>query len=157
MDRKIYWVTEDRLSEIFEVTGRQIRDVCLLAKNKDKNSQYKGKYDFVHSIKLYLNNVKTEKGDYLTQIKRIDKEYKELKLELLKGKVVNVDEMKILVGDMLIKFKSKLQEVPCKLSAVLMNRENRSDIEEILRREIELILNELTEIDLVEDDSDEES
>lgn len=147
MDRKIYWVSEDRLSEILKVTTRQIRKICVDAKNKNKDSSFKGKYDLIYAIQLYIENIKTEKGDYQTEIKRIEKEHRQLKLDVARGKTVDTKQVEHMVGDMIVKFKSKLSAVPSKLAMILVNKDNSSEIEKIIRRELDELQNELVEVE----------
>lgn len=146
-NRKIYWVSEERLSEILKVTTRQIRSVCIGAKNKNRDSIYKGKYDLIIGVQLYVENIRTEKGDYQTEIKRIEKEHKQLKLDMARGKTVDTKQVEALVGDMIVKFKSKLSSIPSKLAMALVNKDNSSEIEKILRRELDEIQTELVDVE----------
>lgn len=147
MERKIYWVAEERLSEILKITQRQVREVCMEAKNKNKDDKFKSRYDLILAIQIYINNLRTEKGDYQTEIKRIEKEHKELKLNIAKGLTVTTKQVEDILGDMLIKFKGKLSAIPGRLSLLLLNKSNSSEIEKILRSEFDAVQNELVEIE----------
>lgn len=147
MERKIYWVTEDRLSEILEVSTRHVRTICKQARNKEKGDEFKGYYDFVLGVQLYVKEIKTEKGDLQTDIKKIEKQHKQLKLDMAKGLTVTTKQVEDLLGDMLIKFKSKLSSIPGRISLLLLNKNNSSEIEKILKSEFDAVQNELVEIE----------
>lgn len=142
MREKKYWISEERLSEILGVTPRQVRDICKGAKNRDSNSEHFRRYSFIESIELYLTNIRTEKRDYLTEIKQLERDMMEHKLKVAKRIYVNSKEVENVFGDVLTLFREKLFLLPGKCSKDLLKIENIYEVEEILEKEVKEILKE---------------
>lgn len=75
---------------------------------------------------------------------------------MARGKTVDTKQVEALVGDMIVKFKSKLSSIPSKLAMALVNKDNSSEIEKILRRELDEIQNELVEVEFETYEEEEE-
>ncbi|MGL6063857.1 MAG: hypothetical protein ACRC0S_02095 [Fusobacteriaceae bacterium] len=153
---KIYWVSEDRLSEILKVTTRRIRDVCVAAKNKEKESIYLRKYDLIKSIQLYLENINKDKKDYAVEIKKLDKELKEHKLNVVQEKYVEIDVIEKIFIDTLMKVKMKLSNLAGELSSELIDKNNKSEIEDIINSEVIEILKQLSDFNLKGDANEDD-
>ena len=78
------------------------------------------------------------------ELKKIEKETKKFNLDIKKGKYHLEDDVILLVSDMLARFKSKLTCLPAKISIDLLNKTNRREIEDILKKEINQALLELS-------------
>lgn len=156
MERKIYWATEERISEIIGVTPRRIRDVCKGAKNGDKESKYKRKYNLVIAIQLYLKNLQVEKMDYATEIKRLDKELKEHKLNVVQENYVEVKVVEKIFIETLMKVKMKLSNLAGELSSELMDKSNKTEIESIIKNEVSEILEQLSNFSFGKEKDEEE-
>ena len=156
MERKIYWATEERISEIIGVTPRRIRDVCKGAKNGDEESKYKRKYNLVVAIQLYLKNLQVEKMDYATEIKRLDKELKEHKLNVVQENYVEVKVVEKIFIETLMKVKMKLSNLAGELSSELMDKSNKTEIESIIKNEVSEILEQLSNFSFGKEKDEEE-
>lgn len=130
-------VTESRIAKIFKMSERSIRD-----KFKDVRIA-PGQYDFVKAVEIYVNNCSGK--DENLELKRVEKETKELKLGIMRGEYHHKDDIELLVTDMLARFKAKLIAVPTKASIQLLNINNRREIEQILKEVITDALTELSE------------
>ena len=141
---KIYWLTLERLSEIIGVTTRRLSEVCTEAKNREPDSSHYRKYNLVKSIKLYLENLQVEKMDYATQIKKLDMELKQHKLDVAKENYIDTSIVETAFEDILLKTKTKLNNLPGKVSSELLEKSSRAEVEEILKQEIQEVLEELS-------------
>ena len=128
---------ESRMAKIFKMSERSIRD-------KFKEVRIApGEYDFVEAVELYVNSVSGK--DEALELKRVEKEMKELKLEVMRGEYHYKNDIELLVTDMLARFKAKLTAIPTKTSIQLLNIDNRREIEQILKEVITDALMELSE------------
>lgn len=128
---------ESRMAKIFKMSERSIRD-------KFKEVRIApGEYDFIEAVELYVNN--NSGKDEALELKRVEKEIKELKLEIMRGEYHYKDDIELLVTDMLVRFKSKIIAIPAKASIQLLNINNRREIENILKEVLNEALTELSE------------
>lgn len=128
---------ENRMAEIFKMSERSIRD-----KFKDVRIA-PAQYDFVKAVEMYVE--KSSGKDENLELKRVEKETKELKLGIMRGEYHHKDDIELLVTDMLARFKAKLIAIPTKASIQLLNINNRREIEQILKEVITDALAELSE------------
>lgn len=129
--------SESRIAKIFKISERGVRDKFKEARVAP------GEYDLLEVIEIFieLSNGKDE----ISEERKVDIELKKLKLKILQEQYHHVDNIKLLVSDMIIRFKSKLNAIPTKASSELLNISNRREIEKILKNMINESLNELSE------------
>lgn len=149
MKRRIT-INEKELSRLFKFSERKVRDLFLDGRIKP------GIYDMRYCLEVFINNLDTKNIDM--EIKELDRETKEFKLQILQGKYHKVEDVTMAVSEMIANFKSKVTSMPTKLSRELVGVTNRLEIEEILREGINEALLELTEYKVdIEEVEDEES
>lgn len=131
--------TESRMARLFGFSERKVRDYF-------KNARVApARYDLLFAIKIFVEN--SSGKDKVSEARRVDTEMKILKLGIMQGEYHHVDNIKLLVTDMLARFKSKLIAIPSKASIQLLNKDNQREVEEILKDMINESLDELSEYD----------
>lgn len=128
---------ESRMAKIFNMSERSIRDKFKTVRISP------GQYDFIAAVELFVDTVSGK--DEAMELKRVEKETKEFKLEVMRGEYHHKDDIELLVSDMLARFKAKLTAIPVKASIQLLNISNRRAIEQILKTLIKESLNELSD------------
>ena len=129
--------TESRMAKTFKMSERSIRE-------KFKEVRIApGQYDFIAAVEMFVDS--SSGKDESLELKRVEKETKELKLAIMREEYHHKDDIALLVSDMLIKFKAKLKSIPSKASMDLVNISNRRKIEEKLKDMISEALEELSE------------
>ena len=129
--------TESRMAKIFKMSERSIRE-------KFKEVRIApGQYDFTAAVEMFVDS--SSGKDESLELKRVEKETKELKLGIMRGEYRHKDNIELLVSDMLARFKAKLTAIPTKASIKLLNIDNRREIETILKEILNEALNELSE------------
>lgn len=149
-------VSSKVLEALFNVKDRTVRD--LADKGIVKRNSH-GKYLFWNSAKSYITALKVVnagKGDSKTeddenvldldaekaQHEHLKKQITEIKLQLIKGQVHKAEDVEAVMTDMFEKFKSKMTAMPSKLARKLEGK-SRTEIQRILKREIDYALVEL--------------
>ncbi|WP_462354949.1 hypothetical protein [Fusobacterium ulcerans] len=129
--------TESRMAKTFKMSERSVRD-------KFKEVRISpGQYDFIAAVEMFVDS--SSGKDESLELKRVEKETKELKLGIMREEYHHKDDIKLLVSDMLARFKAKLTAIPTKASMKLLNIDNRREIETILKEILNEALNELSE------------
>lgn len=136
---------EDHLVNIFQMSERTVRSYFKEAKTES------GKYNLVQCMEIYIS----KNNDEDKEIKKIDKETKKLKLEILEGKYHKVEDVKRIVLDMLANFKSKISTVPISLSEELLinnyiDDDNILNVQENIKNILDTTLIELSEYEYKE-------
>lgn len=129
--------TESRMAKLFGFSERKVRDYFKDARVAP------ARYDLLFAIKIFVEN--SSGKDEVSEARKVDTEMKRLKLGIMQGEYHHVENIKLLVTDMLARFKAKLIAIPSKASIDLLNIDNRRDIEIILKNMINDSLNELSE------------
>lgn len=127
--------TENRMAKIFKISERSVREKYKEARVEP------GRYDLLQAIEILLNN---GISDPSVELKKVETEYKKLKLGIMEGRYHETDDIKLLVEDMLIRFKAKINAIPAIASSELLNVDNRRDIERILKKYLNEALKELS-------------
>lgn len=129
--------TESRMAKTFKMSERSVRD-------KFKEVRISpGQYDFTAAVEMFVDS--SSGKDESLELKRVEKETKELKLGIMREEYHHKDDIKLLVSDMLARFKAKVTAIPTKASIKLLNIDNRREIETILKEILNEALNELSE------------
>ncbi|AVQ29482.1 hypothetical protein C4N20_15730 [Fusobacterium ulcerans] len=129
--------TESRMARTFKMSERSIRE-------KFKEVRIApGQYDFIAAVEMFVES--SSGKDESLELKRVEKETKELKLGIMREEYHHKDDITLLVSDMLLRMKSKLNGIPLEASLLLLNKSDRREIEDILRKKINIALLELSE------------
>lgn len=161
-------VSSKTLEALFGVKDRTIRD--LADKGIIKRDSH-GKYLFWNSAKSYImalkvanagkGNAKTEDDESeidlemeKAQHERLKRQITEIKLQLIKGQVHKAEDVEAVMTDMFVRFKSKMTSLPSKLAKKLEGK-SRTEIQRILKKEIDNALVELASYNAADFYSDE--
>ncbi len=148
-------VSSKVLSEIIGVSDRRVRQ---LGEEGVFVRAAKGRYKFAESVKNYILTLKlaNDSNDIpamddeldLEQEKakkeRVNRLIAELKLAKMKGEVHSSKDVELVMTDMLSSFKSRLMNLPAKVSPVLTNRDT-GYINDYLTSEVLSVLSELSD------------
>lgn len=129
--------SESRMAKLFGFSERKVRDYFKDARVAP------ARYDLLFAIRIFVEN--SSGNDEVSEARRVDTEMKKLKLGIMQGEYHHVDNIKLLVTDMLVRFKAKLTAIPSKASTELLNIDNRREIESVLKNMINEALKELSE------------
>lgn len=160
-------VSSNVLEALFGVKDRTIRD--LADKGIIKRDSH-GKYLFWNSAKSYITtlkvmnagkNIKTDDGENDLDLdtekalhEHVKRQITDIKLQLIKGQVHKAEDVEAVMTDMFEKFKSKMTALPAKLAKKLEGK-SRTDIQKILKKEIDNALVELASYNPADFYSDE--
>lgn len=161
-------VSSKTLEALFGVKDRTIRD--LADKGIIKRDSH-GKYLFWNSAKSYITalkvanagkgNVKADNNETgldldeeKAQHEHLKRQITEIKLQLIKGQVHKAEDVEAVMTDMFEKFKSKMSALPSKLAKKLEGK-SKTEIQRILKREIDNALVELASYNAADFYSDE--
>lgn len=158
-------VNSKTLEALFGVKDRTIR---YLADNGIAKRDSHGKYLLMDSAKSYITTLKignaaihtddSEEELNLTTERAIHEHTKrqitEIKLQLIKGQVHKSEDVETVMTDMFIKFREKMSAMPAKLARKLEGKD-KSEIQKILRKEINSALNGLADYNPADFYSDE--
>lgn len=162
-------VSSKTLEALFGLKDRTIRD---LADKGIITRDSHGRYLFWNSAKGYITALKvanagknTQKDveDSSTELdldeekaqhEHLKRQITEIKLQLIKGQVHKAEDVETVMTDMFAKFKSKLTALPAKLAKKLEGK-SRTEIQKILKAEIDNALVELAAYNAADFYSDE--
>ena len=133
-----------------DLTESRVRQ---LRKQKIITEYQPGLYDLktvTHEYINYLrNNSPAETSvDYNTErakLVRAKRESQELELRLRKNELHETEEIEKVMTDTLIKFKTRLMEIPAKLSPILSKKKDQTEIFKLLKVAIDEALEELAD------------
>lgn len=161
-------VSSKVLESLFGLKDRSIRN--LADKGIIKRDSH-GKYLLWESAKSYITFLKVanagkkrdsafEDGGQIdleeekAQHERLKKQITEIKLQLIKGQVHKSEDVERVITDMFSRFRSKMAALPAKL-AKRMEGKKRTEIQVILKKEIDSALAELSDYNPADFYSDE--
>lgn len=161
-------VSSKVLESLFGVKDRTIRD--LADKGIIKRDSH-GKYLFWDSVKSYItamrvvneakNSTNTEDDgtdldldEEKAQHERVKRQIAEIKLQLIKGQVHKSEDVEAVMTNMFARFKSKVAALPSKLAKRLEGK-SRTEIQRILKTDIDNVLAELADYSPADFYSDE--
>lgn len=156
------------LESLFGLKDRTIRD--LADKGIIKRDSH-GKYLLWNSAKSYITALKVANASKSNariddseenlnldiekaQHEHIKRQITEIKLQLIKGQVHKADDVEAVMTDMFEKFRSKMTALPTKLGKKLEGK-SRTEIQRILKKEIDNALVELANYNPADFYSDE--
>jgi phage terminase Nu1 subunit (DNA packaging protein) len=149
-------VSSKTLEALFGVADRTIRH---LADEGIIKRDSHGKYLLWISAKSYItalkvmnagkNNARTEDSEYdleseKAQHEHIKRQITDIKLQLIKGQVHKAEDVERVMSNMFARFKSKMTALPTKLAPKLEGKP-RTEIQKILKKEIDAALTELSD------------
>lgn len=150
-------VSASVLGKIIGVTDRRIRQLAdegLLTKVSS------GRYNLQESLHSYILQLRVandaeknspdleDKLDYgmeKAMHERVKRHITELKYALMKGQVHRSEDVESVMTNMLTNFKTKIISLPSKLTPLLVNRDDKKYILDLLTNEMHEVLNELSE------------
>jgi len=136
--------------ELAAIVGKSDRWIRQLTNEGVLKQVSRGKYVLSDAIQAYIEHVMGGKEDnnkprYIdekTEHERLKKERAALELQRLRGELHLAKDVELLVSDLILTTKTKLQAIPSKLAPKL-DQEPRTVIERELRREINAVLESL--------------
>lgn len=145
------------LSDILGVSDRRIRQ---LAEEGILVRASKGRYKLIESIKNYIVTLRISNDGAAGGISEdldLDEEkakhevvkiqMSQLKLQLMKGEVHKSEDVRAVMSDMLVAFRSRLMNHPAKSAPVLANMYDAGQIQTYLEKEMSDALLELRQYD----------
>lgn len=166
------------LSKIIGVSDRRIRQ---LADEGILTKVSSGRYNLQECLHSYILNLRVandaakspeleDKLDYgleKAMHERVKRHITELQFALMKGNVHKSEDVEAVMINMLTNFKTKIMNMPSKLTPLLINRSEKKYVLDLLTNEFHEILNDLSEynasdfysddyIDIDEEDPDDE-
>jgi phage terminase Nu1 subunit (DNA packaging protein) len=159
-------VPSSTLEALFGVADRTVRH---LADEGIVKRDSKGKYLLWESAKNYITalkvarssrgRVETEDGEYDLDSERalhehVKRQITDIKLQLIKGQVHKSEDVERVMTNMFERFKSKMTALPSKLANRLVGK-SRTQIQAILKAEIDAALTELADYSPTDFYSDE--
>lgn len=161
-------VSSKVLESLFGLKDRSIRD--LADKGIVKRDSH-GKYLLWESARSYITFLKVttagkkrdsrfedegqiDLDEEKAQHERLKRQITEIKLQLIRGQVHKAEDVERVITDMFSRFRSKITALPAKLARRLENKK-RTEIQAILKKEIDNVLVELSDYDPADFYSDE--
>ncbi len=147
-------VNASMLGDIIGVSDRRIRG---LAEEGVLVRAAKGRYKLIESLKNYILTLKIANGGDVqasdaenldldtekAQHEVIKIQMSELKLRLMEGSVHKSEDVRAVMSDMLVTFRSRLMNHPVKAAPILANMYDTGQIQAYLEREMQEALREL--------------
>ncbi|MCT4543282.1 MAG: hypothetical protein N4A63_07055 [Vallitalea sp.] len=148
-------VSSETLGKLLSVGERRIRQY---SQEGVIEKAARGKYALYPSIQKYIAFLKTkQEAEDIESIKDIDADLEkalhervkrkiaEINLAKIKGEVHESKDVKYVMENMLSNFRARLMGIPSKLAPLLIARDNISIIQSFIEKEVEEVLNELSE------------
>ena len=145
------YVTAKRLGEVFKISEKTIRNLVdrnILTKNE------KGLFDLIESVSAYLDYLHANSDTQ--QLRAIQAKRLQLKYEKESNELHSTDEVEIFISKMLVSFRQRILAIPSRVGKDLLNKSERFEIEEILKDELYIALEELSEYETGNTETDEE-
>lgn len=145
------FVTAKRLGEIFKVSEKTIRNLVdrnILRKNEKET------FDLIESISAYLDYLHANSDTQ--KLRAIQAKRLELKYEQESNRLHSTDEVELFISKMIVSFKQRVLAIPSRIGKDLLNRTERFEIEEILKDELYIALEELSEYEVGDKEPTEE-
>ncbi len=146
------------LGDTFGVSDRRIRQ---MAEEGIISRVTKGRYNYKESVKNYILSLKlavdastSENPDGELDFneekalhERVKRHIAELKYQTMKGELHKAEDVQKVMVDMLTAFKTRILNIPAKVSPILANRSEIGYIKDVLTKEVLEALNELKDYD----------
>lgn len=146
------------LGDTFGVSDRRIRQ---MAEEGIISRVAKGRYNYKESVKNYILSLKlavdastSENPDGELDFneekalhERVKRHIAELKYQTMKGELHKAEDVQKVMVDMLTAFKTRILNIPAKVSPILANRSEIGYIKDVLTKEVLEALNELKDYD----------
>lgn len=165
-------VTQKRLAQILGISDRRVRQ--LREEGLFLHIENSRKYSLENCVQEYIEykiKAETNSGSYLSKEKeqaeheKIKKQISIIKLRKLKREVHEAVDVELYWNEMLINFRNRLASIPSKISPQIVGENDINVIIELVTKEINETLEELSsydsdkisqEEDIYEDDDSEE-
>jgi len=113
----------------------------------------RGKYDLIPTVQAYVKYLQEQNlgqtggsekiKNYKEELQRLKVEGMQLDIDEKKKILVPVEGVKELLSRMVVMTKTKMQEIPARLSPVLLNKKTVAEVHTLLKTNIQRALNEL--------------
>jgi phage terminase Nu1 subunit (DNA packaging protein) len=141
--------------QLAEILGLSTRRIQQLAEEGVFPKTGRGKYKGIESIQKYIhtlqsNNAGDAEVDYFKERalhERAKREKSELQLGVMKGEMHTSNDIKLVMNDMIMAFRSRILALPTKLTPQLVDKTDMPVILDLLTREVSEALMELSEYD----------
>lgn len=145
-------VTQKRLAEILGVGDRTVRN---LVDSKILSRNEKGEYTLISNVKAYIEYLKANSESQ--RLKKIQADRLELKYEIENGEVERLDVIERFISKMIMNFRQKILGLPNKLSKNLLGITERPIAEQIIKDELFIALEELSEYENFNEEENEKN
>ena len=145
------YVTAKRLGEVFKISEKTIRNLVdrnILTRNE------KGSFDLIESVSAYLDYLHANSDTQ--KLRAIQAKRLQLKYEKESNELHSTDEVEIFISKMIVSFRQRILAIPNRIGKDLLNKTERFEIEEILKDELYIALEELSEYEVGDTEADEE-
>lgn len=139
-------------SEFAKMVGKTPQWIRQLTRDEILTQCARGKYNLSENILAYIEYVaggksgdgKETHADIKAEHEKLKKEKTELQLEQMRGQLHTADDVRLIMGDMILSAKSNLLSLPTRVSPMLEG-ESIKEIEQILHKEISSTLSVLVD------------
>lgn len=148
-------------AKLLKLQPRQVQQLTadgVLQRARDEDgSEIKGRYVMVQCVHGYIDYLRArvplegssedEWQQLRTRRMAFESEMAELKLNLLKGKLHRAEDVEFCVTTMITACRARLLAIPSRIARLLIGKKKFKEIFDLIYREIELALRELTGYD----------
>jgi hypothetical protein len=149
-------VSAEILADVFGLTETRIHQ--LVAKEK-MPKESRGRFDLMICIRFYIKYLQTriekrsvEVGGEITALSdqrvrglKAGAELKEMEVSLRRGEVVRVDDVRAMLGEMILMTKARLLAIPPRLAVEVMGEESRVMVQAKIEKAIKDALTQLAD------------
>lgn len=149
------------LAKLIDITPRHVQqltaDGVLVRARDEDGKELRGRYEMVRSVHAYIRFLRArlpvegaseeEYAQLRTRRMAFESEMAELKLNLLKGKLHRAEDVEFCVTTMITACRARLLSIPSRIARLLIGKKKFKEIFDLIYREIELALRELTGYD----------
>lgn len=136
-------IMEVSTSDFAKLVGKSSRWIRQLTSDGVLTQCSRGRYRLSENIAAYIGHAaggkagdeKVNHADVKAEHEMLKKEKTEMELQRMRGQLHDADDVRALMGDMILSAKSKLLSLPKRVSPILEG-ENTKKIEQILSKEI---------------------
>lgn len=132
--------------KLAELLGLSEREVRRLAEDGILKKIDVGIYDLNGSIKGYVNYVKDKNSNIDEGLKDAKKRKLEIEIKKMEEELIPIAEVEEFQGQLITTIRSKLLSLPKRLMADLKNIDDPVEREEIIKKSIYIILEDLSEV-----------
>lgn len=133
-----------KLAELLGISEREVR---RLAENGILKKIDVGLYDLNESVNGYVNYIKDKNSNIDEGLKDAKKRKLEIEIKKMEEELIPIAEVEEFQGQLITTIRSKLLSLPKRLTADLKDIDDPIEREEIIKKSIYAILEDLSEVD----------